>query len=134
MKRIEPRSHWPQDVTYLEMKNKHPMFYAYVDEKRERIFLSKGWQEDEYRHIMHKRSNLFKDYYARLRDVRRRICEDPHGWLSFALLAEGDCDKYALEKTGVNLGTYPVYAVAHYSLAKSLIKKLKKSTQSQAHA
>jgi hypothetical protein len=135
MKRIEPRSNWPQDAIYIQLNKKHPMFYAYADEERERIFLSKGWEKDEdidayvfheYRHILHKREGLFKDYYARLKDVKHRIKLDPNGWLSFALSAETDCDKYALEKTGVNLGEYPVYAVAHYSLAMSLIKKLKK--------
>ncbi len=129
--RIIPLAHWPQDVKYLQIKKADNRYYAFADEKRERIYIPKDWKTNpdidgyifhEYRHILHKREGIFLEYYARYKDVRDSIIASPDTWLEYALKAEKDCDLYALEKTGIDLGEYPKEGIAHWSFIKKCLK------------
>jgi hypothetical protein len=134
--RIIPRDSWPQDVTYIQMKAPDSRgYYAWADEKRERVYLPKNWQTDEnidafvwheYQHIFHCRNNLFKEYYAPFHTVKESILADPQRWIWYALEVEGDCDREALERTAIDLGEYPVWGVAHYAFASKALKRAKK--------
>ena len=42
--RIIPLAHWPQDVKYLQIKKADNRYYAFADEKRERIYIPKDWK------------------------------------------------------------------------------------------
>ncbi len=127
MKRITPKSNWPQDVTYLQLPKEDNRFFAWVDFKRERIYLSPKWETcsdidlyvwHEYRHILHYRHGLFENYYKGLKKIKSLIVNNPGGWIKYALEAEMDCDAYAEQVTGKSFAnTYPMRGVWFFDFA-----------------